>query len=109
MNTSWLFLAGAIAFELVATTWMKMSENFSKLLPTIGMYVGYLISYTLLAFSLKRIDVSVAYAVWSAVGTVVIAVIGICMFKEQVNAMKVISILFIVLGVIGLNLSGVSH
>lgn len=59
--------------------------------------------------SIKEIDMSVEYAIWSAIGTVALSIIGIFIFKENISALKIISILFSVLGVIGLNLSGVSH
>jgi len=59
--------------------------------------------------SLKEIEVSVAYAIWSAVGIVIISVIGIVFFHESVNTLKIVSILVIVLGVIGLNFSSASH
>lgn len=105
----WIYLVLSIAFEIVATTLMKMSAGFSKLLPTLGTLVGYVICFTCLSLALKKIDLSVAYAVWSAAGIVILSTVGIIFFKESVNLLKVASILFIVIGVIGLNLSGASH
>ncbi|QHI73529.1 DMT family transporter [Aminipila terrae] len=106
---SWIYLFLAIGFEITATTLMKMSMGFTRLLPTIGTFLGYIISFTFLSITLKKMDISVAYAVWSAAGIIVISAIGVFVFKENVNALKIISILFIVIGVIGLNLSGISH
>jgi len=88
---------------------MKASNGFTKVLPTIGTFLGYIICFSFLSIALKKIDMSVAYAVWSAVGIVVVSGIGIFIFKENISVLKIISILFIVLGVVGLNLSGVSH
>lgn len=105
----WLYLILAISFEITATSLMKLSDGFSKLLPSLGTVIGYLLCFTFLSFALKKIDLSIAYAVWSAVGIVVLAGIGIFVFKENVNPMKVISILLIVIGVVGLNLSGLKH
>ncbi len=105
----WIFLVFAILFEVAGTTCMKLSEGFTKLLPSIGLGVFYLLSLTLLTLALKRIDVSVAYAIWSGLGTAVISVIGIAIFREPVTAMKIGSLLLIVLGVVGLNLSGGGH
>ncbi len=106
---SWIFLVFAILFEVAGTTCMKLSEGFTKLLPSVGLGVFYLLSLTLLTLALKRIDVSVAYAIWSGLGTAVISVIGIAIFREPVTAMKIGSLVLIVLGVVGLNLSGGGH
>jgi small multidrug resistance pump len=95
----------AIAFEVCGTTCMKLSQGFSKLIPSVLIFVFYALSFFLFTMSLKRIDVSIAYAIWAGLGTALIAVIGIIGFKEPVNALKIVSLLVIVAGVIGLNLS----
>lgn len=105
----WIYLILAITLETLATTLMKMSDGFSKLLPTLGALLSYGVCFAFLSFSLKKIPVGVAYAIWGAAGITIISVIGIIFFKEEVNVLKVLSILFIVAGVIGLNLSGTSH
>lgn len=105
----WIYLFLAIAFEISSTTLMKASDGFTKMLPTIGTFLGYIICFSFLSIALKKIDMSIAYAIWGAAGIVTISVIGIFVFKENISALKIISMLFIVLGVIGLNLSGVSH
>ncbi|MFT4143306.1 MAG: multidrug efflux SMR transporter [Mobilitalea sp.] len=105
----WILLSLAILFEIIATTLMKVSSGFTKLLPTLGTAVGYILCFTFLSMALKKIDLSVAYAIWGAAGITIMAAIGILFFKESINFLKVASILFIVLGVIGLNLSGAKH
>lgn len=105
----WIFLAIAIGCEIIATTLMKVSDGFSKVLPAVGSVFGYIICFFMLSLALKKIDMSVAYAIWSAAGIFVLTMIGVVVFKESINVIKVISILFIIVGVIGLNLSGVSH
>jgi len=105
----WIYLILAIALETLATTFLKMSDGFSKLLPGLGSLLAYGICFAFFSFSLKKIPVSVAYAIWGAAGMIIISVIGIIFFKENVNILKIVSILFIVVGVIGLNLSGASH
>lgn len=105
----WFALAGAIVLEVSGTVSMKLSDGFTKLVPSILIFVFYAASFTLLTLALKRIDVSVAYAVWAGVGTALIAVVGILYFKEPLSAMKVFSIFLIIAGVIGLNLSGAKH
>jgi len=88
---------------------MKLSEGFTKTVPSILLFVFYSLSFGMLTLALKRIDVSVAYAVWSGVGTALIATIGVLWFKEPITALKLISLGLIVGGVVGLNLGGGTH
>ncbi len=104
-----LYLVLAILLEVSGTTCMKLSEGFTRLLPSILLFVFYLLSFGMLTLALKKIDVSVAYAVWSGVGTALIATIGVLWFKEPATAMKLISLGLIIAGVIGLNLGGGAH
>jgi small multidrug resistance pump len=104
-----LFLLLAILFEVSGTTCMKLSQGFTRLWPSIGLGVFYAVSLVFLTLALKRIDVSVAYAVWSGLGTALIAVIGIAVFREPLTALKAGSIVLIILGVVGLNLGGGGH
>jgi len=105
----WFYLIWAIIFEVSGTTCMKLSQGFTKILPSILMFVFYALSFVFLTFVLKKINVSVAYAVWSGLGTALIALIGAIWFKEPMNAMKIASIGLIILGVVGLNLVGEMH
>ena len=104
--THWLFLAGAIALEVAGTTSMKLSQGFTRLAPSVLIFVFYSASFVALTFALKKIEVSVAYAVWSGIGTALIAAIGILYFREEATALKFISLLLIIIGVVGLNLGG---
>ncbi len=106
---TWIILAAAIALEVAGTTCMKLSEGFTKPVPSALIFVFYAASFTALTYALKKIDVSVAYAIWSGVGTVLIATIGILYFREAATTLKLISILLIVAGVVGLNLGGVKN
>ena len=84
---------------------MKFSQGFSKLLPSILIFVFYVLSFFFLTLALKGLDVSISYAIWAGLGTALITVIGIFWFKEPVNALKMVSLIIVVAGVIGLNLS----
>ena len=106
---SWFYLALAIILEVSGTTCMKLSQGFTKILPSILMFILYGLSFGSLTLVLKKIDVSIAYAIWAGVGTALIATVGILWFKEPVNAFKIISLGLIVIGVIGLNLSRGIH
>ncbi len=105
----WLYLAGAIALEIAGTTSMKLSLGFSRLTPSVLLFVFYLGSIISLTLALQKIEVSIAYAIWSGVGTAAIAVIGMLFFHEAVSTTKLVSIALIVVGVIGVNLGGASH
>ncbi|MEV6116837.1 multidrug efflux SMR transporter [Streptomyces sp. NPDC052109] len=105
----YLTLAGAIAAEVAATTAMKYSEGFSRLWPSLVTAVGYLVSFALLARTLKTVQIGTAYAIWSGVGTAAIAVLGLLLFGEGLSAAKVGGILLIIGGVVVLNLGGASH
>jgi small multidrug resistance pump len=101
---SYLFLALGILFEVLGTICMKFADGFSRLIPSIFVFIFYSLSLVALVFVLKKLPVSVAYAIWAGLGTALIAVIGIFWFKEPFTFIKLVSILFIVLGIIGLEL-----
>lgn len=105
----WIFLIAAIGFEVLGTTSMKISNGFTKPVPSVLMAIFYILSLSLLTLSLKKINVSTAYAVWSGIGTAAIAVIGFLLFKETISIVKVLAIALIITGVVLLNLSGGTH
>lgn len=84
---------------------MKLSDGFQKPLPSVGIVVFYCASIFSLTMAVKTIEISVAYAIWSAVGIAVIAMIGVMFFGEQFSFWKIFFLIMIVFGVIGLNLS----
>ena len=106
---SYLYLILAIVFEVLGTTSMKLSNGFIVLLPSISLFVFYIICFACLTMALKSIDVGVAYAIWGAVGTTLIVAIGMIFFNESISALKLISIALVILGVVGLNLSVGKH
>ncbi len=83
---------------------MKLSDGFNKLEPSIMIFVFYALSFIFLTLALKRVAVSVAYAIWSGVGTLLIAIIGVHFFNEPMNLIKAMSLGLIVVGVVGLRL-----
>jgi small multidrug resistance pump len=101
-----LMLAAAIATEVIATVALKASDGFSKPVPSAIVVTGYLLSFWLLALVLKQLSVGTTYAIWSAVGTAAVALIGIAIYGEAASALKLASLGLIVLGVIGLNAAG---
>jgi small multidrug resistance pump len=102
---SWIFLISAICMEVCGTTCMKLSDGFTKWLPSVLIFVFYGLSFTLMTFAVRKLDLSLTYAIWSGVGTFLIALIGLFWFKEPLPALKVVSMLLVIAGVVGLNLS----
>lgn len=105
----YLTLSGAILAEILGTTAMKYSEGFSRLWPSLGTAVGYLIAFVLLAQTLKTMSVGTAYAIWSGAGTAAIAAIGMIFIGEAVTAAKIVGLLLVIAGVVVLNLGGATH
>ena len=101
-----LYLILTILFEVSGTTSLKLSQGFTKLVPSIAVVVFYGLSFYFLSLTLKKLEIGVIYAIWSGLGTVLIVMVSILWFKEPLTALKTISILLIVAGVVGLNLGG---
>jgi small multidrug resistance pump len=101
-----LLLSIAIASEVAATLALKVSDGLSRPLPAAVVVVGYALSFWMLALVLKHLSVGTTYAVWSAAGTAAIATIGMLAHGETANALKLVSLGLIVIGVVGLNASG---
>ena len=104
---SWLYLCIAVVFEICGTTLLKLSNGLTNIKHSILLLIFYGLSICMLSLALKRIDISVAYAIWSGFGIAIIAGIGIVYFKEPFSVQKCIFIGFILFGVVGLNLIGV--
>ncbi|MCX2922710.1 DMT family transporter [Streptomyces sp. NEAU-W12] len=102
----YLLLAGAIAAEVGATTAMKYSEGFSRLWPSLLTLLGYVVSFTLLAQTLRTLSIGTAYAIWAGVGTAAIAAIGVMFMGEGLTVVKATGIALIIVGVVVLNLGG---
>jgi small multidrug resistance pump len=106
---SWLLLVSAIILEVGGTTSMKLSEGFTKLVPSVTIFLLYSLSFLFLTYAIKRIDLAVAYAIWSGLGTALVAVIGFFYFGEAFTLSKVASLALIIVGVCGLHMSGGIH
>ena len=100
----WAILSVGILFEVLGTICMKYAEGFTRLVPSILVFVFYGISLAALVFVLEKMQVSIAYAIWASAGTAFIAILGIIFFKEPVSIAKLISLAFIIIGILGLEL-----
>jgi small multidrug resistance pump len=101
----WFYLAMAILLEVMGTTCMKLSQGFTKALPSLMVFILYGACFAFMIMALKKIELGIAYAIWSGVGTALIAIIGMMWFAESVAPLKIVSIAFIIIGVVGLHLS----
>ena len=107
----WVFLSIAILAEVIATSALKSSEGFSKIIPSGVVIVCYGISFYFLSLTLKTIPVGIAYAIWSGVGITLISIIGYFIYRQSLDLSAIIGILLIIAGVIVINLfsKSVSH
>lgn len=108
---TYLFLFLAIVLETFATSFLKQSEQFTKLVPSLFTILGYAGAFYFLSIALRTIPVGIAYAIWSGVGIVLISLIGWLYFKQHLDTAAIIGLVLIVAGVVVINVfsSSVSH
>ncbi|MCB2305197.1 multidrug efflux SMR transporter [Clostridium estertheticum] len=100
----WVYLVVAGIFEVAWAIELKYSLGFTKILPSLLTIIGMLTSFYFLSLSLKSLPLGTAYAVWTGIGTVGTVVLGVILFKEPIDIMRVICVVLIVSGIIGLKL-----
>ena len=101
----WILLSAAILLEVAGITSMKLSRGFAEPLPSIAVPILYVLSAAAVILALKRLDLSVTYAIWSGVGTALAAMIGITYFREPLTLFKIASLVLVILGVLGRSLA----
>ncbi|HEY9391241.1 MAG TPA: multidrug efflux SMR transporter [Mycobacteriales bacterium] len=106
---AWVLLMGAIVSEVAATVALRASNGFTRLAPLIVVGVGYGLSFFLMSLTLKRIALSTTYAVWSGVGTALVAMVGVFFLGESMNTTKMVGLVLVVGGVMLLNVAGASR
>ena len=99
----WVLLIVAILLEVAGTTNMKLSEGFSRPVPSVLVLFFYALSIIALTFAVNRLEVSVAYALWSGMGTALVAIIGLWFFQESITIIKVVALGLIIVGVVMLH------
>ena len=102
---AWIYLVIAGIFEIVWATGLKYTEGFTRLWPSIGTAVAMAVSMWLLAVALKTIPVGTGYAIWTGIGAAGTAMMGILLFGESREIVRILCILLIVVGIVGLKLS----
>lgn len=101
---NYLYLVIAIVFEVVATTALKQSDGFTRLVPSLVSVAGYALAFYFLSLPLRVLPVGIIYALWSGIGVVLITLIGWIWFRQSLDPAAIVGIGFIVAGVIILNL-----
>lgn len=104
MLKTYLFLLIAIIFEIIATSSLKASEQFSKFWPSVITVIGYAAAFYFLSLSLDKLNLGVAYAIWSGVGIVIISIVGLLLFKQKMDLPAIIGVGLIICGVVVINL-----
>jgi small multidrug resistance pump len=98
---TWLMLACAIALEVMATLFLRVSDGFTKLWPSVVVVVGYGASFVLLSWILRTgLAIGIVYAIWSAFGVTLVTILGILMFDDHVSRLSAVGIAIVVIGVV---------
>ncbi len=101
----YIYLTISIISEVFATTLLKLSEGFTVILPTVGVIIGYVLAFYFISKALQTLPLSLAYAIWSGVGTAATALIGVILWDELLNTIMLCRIGLIIGGVFLLNSS----
>lgn len=101
---SYIFLICAILFEVIGTSFLKKTEQFSKPIPTLIFIISMMASFYMLSHALKGIPIGIAYAIWSAFGIVLISLIGYFVYRQNLDLPAIIGIIFIMVGVVIINI-----
>jgi small multidrug resistance pump len=103
MVKTYIFLVGAIFFEVAGTMLLPASQNFTKLVPTVSLSIFYLSAFYLLTFVVNKLPIAIVYATWSGLGIFTIAIMGYIFFKQTLAWQAVLGLFLIVVGVILVN------
>lgn len=101
---AWIYLAGAIGCEIIATSALKAADGFTKPVPTAIVVLGYVASFYCLSVVLRSIPMGVAYAIWSGIGIVLISIVGFVVYKQRLDTPAFVGILLIIAGTLVINL-----
>ncbi|MBN6206551.1 multidrug efflux SMR transporter [Ralstonia pickettii] len=100
----YLLLALSIIGEVFGSSLLKASNGFKRLLPALGVVVGYAVAFYMLSITLTELPIGTVYAIWSGAGTALTALVGIFVYKEVLNLKKMVGIMLIIIGVALVNM-----
>ena len=104
----WLYLIIAVIFEVIATSALKDSNSFTKLVPSLFVIIGYSISFYFLSLTLKNLSIGITYAIWSGLGILLICLVGYFRYGQNLDFPAIIGILFIGIGILIIRFFSVS-
>ncbi len=96
----WIFLSVAILSEVIATSFLKSSDGFTKFWPSVIVLLGYSLAFYFLSLTLDTIPLGIAYAIWSGVGVATITLVSVIVFDQKVDLFAIVGISLIIIGVI---------
>jgi len=103
MIKTYLFLIGAILCEVAGTMLLPISQNFTKMIPTVTLSMFYLLAFYLLTFVVNKLPIAIVYATWSGLGIFTIAILGYVFFKQSLSWQAIMGLFLIILGVVLVN------
>ena len=103
MIKTYLFLIGAILCEVAGTMLLPISQNFTKMIPTVTLSMFYLLAFYLLTFVVNKLPIAIVYATWSGLGIFTIAILGYIFFKQNLSWQAIMGLFLIILGVVLVN------
>jgi quaternary ammonium compound-resistance protein SugE len=106
---AWIYLAIAGVFEVVWAIGLKYTEGFTRIYPTIVTIIGMIISFYFLALAVRTLPIGTAYAIWTGIGAVGAIIVGMIVFNEPKDLIRIVFLLFILTGIIGLKVTSGSH
>lgn len=104
LAVAYLYLAGAIGLEVIGTTMLQKSEQFTRPLPTIAMAAAYIVSMYCLSHTLRVVPLGIAYAMWGGLGIILTTVVGLTLFGQKLDLWGVVGITLILAGTVVINL-----
>ena len=104
----WLYLIIAVIFEVIATSALKESNSFTKLVPSLFVIIGYSISFYFLSLTLKNLSIGITYAIWSGLGILLICLVGYFRYGQNLDLPAILGILFIGIGILIIRFFSVS-
>jgi quaternary ammonium compound-resistance protein SugE len=102
---AWIYLLLAGCIEIVFAISLKYNQGFTQLIPSIITGISGIASFALLTLAIKSLPIGTAYAVWTGMGAVGVAIVGIILFKESADWTRILSITLVIAGIVGLKLS----
>ena len=103
MVKTYIFLIAAIFCEVAGTMLLPVSQNFTKVMPTVALSIFYLCAFYLLTFVVNKLPIAIVYATWSGLGIFTIAILGYIFFKQSLSWQAILGLFLIVIGVILVN------